>query len=213
MQDFLFSFISSLLLVLAVSLDSFAACFAYGTSKIKIPPISIIIIAGINALMLSLSLLLGFVIAPLFPSYLPKIISFIILFIIGIVKLFDGIMKSRIKRGKKMDKRLKFSLFNLHFILNIYADPLDADKDNSKDLSPIESISLAIALSIDGIAVGFGAALTQVDIFIVVMLAIILGVLAIILGSRLGEKVSNNIPFDLSFIGGIFLIILALFKL
>lgn len=213
MQGLMFSLISSLLLVLAVSIDSFAASFAYGTCKIKIPMVSVLIICGVSAAFLTISLFLGSVISPFLPSNLPKIISFIILLSIGIFKLFDGIVKNKIERKGKLRKKLSFSLFSLKFILNVYADPKLADYDSSKTLSPAESVSLAVALSLDGIAVGFGAALSQNDIFIIVSLAVILGVCAITLGGKLGEKTRKKFPINLSWVGGLILIVLAFFKL
>ena len=50
---------------------------------------------------------------------------------------------------------------NFRFVLSVYADPENADTDDSRSISPKEALSLATALSLDGAAAGFGAALGQ----------------------------------------------------
>lgn len=96
-------------------------------------------------------------------------IPFVSVFIFGLIKLFDSSIKSFIRKHKGIRKQLKFSMFSLNFNLNIYADPEDADTDSSRDLSPREAVSLAIALSLDGLAVGFGAGLANFNIIEVIV--------------------------------------------
>lgn len=96
-------------------------------------------------------------------------IPFVSVFIFGLIKLFDSSIKSFIRKHKGIRKQLRFSMFSLNFILNIYADPEDADTDSSRDLSPREAVSLAIALSLDGLAVGFGAGLANFNIIEVIV--------------------------------------------
>ena len=51
--------LESILLVSSICIDSFVASIAYGTSKIKIPPISALIINLVSTCTLGISLLLG----------------------------------------------------------------------------------------------------------------------------------------------------------
>lgn len=205
--------IESIILVTALSLDAFVASFAYGTNKIKIPLLSALILTFICSLTLTISLILGNIIRPYLPESLTHIICFIILFILGITKLFDSSIKAYIRKKKTLNKRITFKALNLHFILNIYADPRIADKDDSRTLSLSEAISLALALSIDGLAVGLGAALANVNSIMIVVISILIGMIAVMGGSLLGEKVSNKINLDLSWLSGILLVILGFMKL
>ena len=205
--------IESIILVTALSLDAFVASFAYGTNKIKIPFLSALILTFICSLTLTISLILGNIIRPYLPESLTHIICFIILFILGITKLFDSSIKAYIRKKKTLNKRITFKALNLHFILNIYADPRIADKDDSRTLSLSEAISLALALSIDGLAVGLGAALANVNSIMIVVISILIGMIAVMGGSLLGEKVSNKINLDLSWLSGILLVILGFMKL
>ena len=78
-----------LLLVTALSVDAFAAGFVYGVSKIKVPPLSIIIVTAISSLILVCSLLAGSLVNRLLPGNITQHFSFLLLFILGLVKLFD----------------------------------------------------------------------------------------------------------------------------
>lgn len=205
--------IESIILVTALSLDAFVASFAYGTNKIKIPFLSALILTFICSLTLTISLILGNIIRPYLPESLTHIICFIILFILGITKLFDSSIKAYIRKKKTLNKQIVFKALNLHFILNIYADPKIADKDDSRTLSLSESISLALALSIDGLAVGLGAALANVNSIMIVVSSVLIGMVAVMGGSLLGEKISNKINLDLSWLSGILLVILGFMKL
>lgn len=206
-------FIEVFFLIVSLSLDSFISSFAYGADKIKIPIKPTLIISLVCSLALILSMLLGSLLKIYINSAVLKLLSFIILFGLGIIKLFDSFIKKYIIKHCDAYKRIEFSLFNFKFILNIYAEPVKADKDSSKILSIKEAIPLALALSFDSIAVGIGMGLIYTSYIEIFILSFIIGVISIILGVFLGNRISKNIDFDLSWISGIILIILGIFKL
>lgn len=207
------SIIETLLLVTALSVDSFVASFAYGANKIKIPFISVSIISIICSVILVISVFLGSIIKPLIPEHMTQNICFVILFILGIIKLFDSSIKTFIRKHNDLNKQLKFSLFNLSFILNIYADPQNADCDLSRELSPLEAAPLAMALSIDGLAVGIGAGLVTVSMIQIIIFSLIANIITILLGSYVGYKIAERTSLNLSWLSGLLLIILAVMKL
>ena len=100
----------------------------------------------------------------------------------------------------------------MQFILTIYADPIKADADFSRILSPAESFSLALALSLDGIAAGIGGGLIHFNIWFVLLFTFVLTILCVAVGAKLGEKLAKKIPLDLSSISGIILIAIAFLK-
>ena len=162
---------------------------------------------------LSWNLLVGSIISGYIPSWITTVICFIILFTIGTIKLLDSITKSIIRKYNNLNKELKFSFLNFKFILNLYANPEDADIDSSKILSIREAIALAISLSLDGLAVGFGAALTNVNGVIIFFFSFLTNTLAVLLGCNIGNKLAAKISFNLSWLSGIVLIVLAFLKL
>lgn len=205
--------LEALILASSLSLDTFTAGFAYGSNKIKIPFLSVQVINIICSSILGISLLVGAVIKQYIPNGVTTAICFVTLFVLGITKLLDSITKSIIRKHTNLNKELKFSLFNFKFILKLYASPEDADIDSSKTISGAEAASLAIALSLDGLAVGFGMALADVNGLAVFLCSLITDALGIILGCYLGNKTASKINFDLSWLSGAILIILAFSKL
>ncbi len=103
-------------------------------------------------------------------------------FLLGVVKLFDSAIKMRIRKHK-IDRQVKFSFLSLHFILNVYADPQKADADQSRVLSPLEAVSVSVALSLDGLAVGFGAGLANVNFWEAVVISLLFSAAMVAAGS------------------------------
>lgn len=203
----------TLLLVLALSLDAFVASIAYGTNGIKIPFKSIIIIDLICAFFLMISLLLGNLIGEILPNKFNIIISFLILISIGIYYLFESFVKSYLKGRKGKNGKLKLKLFNISFIIEVYIDETKADMDNSNNLNSKEALYLALALSLDSLAIGFGSGLINVNFLYIVFISLIMDLLAIWSGLFLGKFFMRKSKFDLSWLTGIILIVLALLRL
>ncbi|MCL1824051.1 MAG: sporulation membrane protein YtaF [Oscillospiraceae bacterium] len=206
-------FTQAILLVSAISADGFISAFAYGVKKIKIPFFSVMVINIICSLMLAVSLFAGSFLRTFLSEEAAKIICFFILFALGFVKLLDNVLKSLIKKYNRLDKQIKFKLLSLNFILNVYANPEDADEDRSKTLSPAEAASLAVALSLDGLAAGAGAALGGANIPLVITLSFIIGIIAVIFGCFLGNKAARKAKMNFSWLGGAALIGVAVLKL
>ena len=204
--------IETLLLVLSVSIDSFLASISYGTSKIRIPFSSALIVDIISSTMLGSSLLVGSFLQDYISLNIAKIISFIILFLLGIYRLFESILKSYINNNSKELSPFKFKLFDFNFVLQVYADEIKADFDKSKILTSKESIYLAFALSLDSLAVGFGSSLLTINYIEVFIVSIIIGLIAILLGACVGRKFVESTNLNLSWLSGLMLIILAFLR-
>lgn len=185
---------------LALSVDSFIAAFSYGTSKIKIPLSSVGIISVTSSLITGLSMLAGSFVKDFIPSGFTTLLSFGILFLLGVLKLFDS------------------------------SQPKNADKDHSQSISPKEALSLSAALSLDGCAAGFGASLSAgtpaspgaaaagtvsslVPVAAVFLFSLIFGVFMVLAGSHIGNKAAGRLPIKPGIIGGLLLILLAVARL
>ena len=205
--------LEAMVIAWALSLDALVASFAYGSKGIKIPLRSTALIAFICAATVGLALIAGMVLKQYIPAGLTLAISFAILFTLGVLKLLDSITKSIIRRHTGINKEIAFSLLNFKFILMLYADPEQADVDGSKVLSPAEAAALATALSLDGIAVGLGAAMGSANGLMVFLCVLAAGLIALLGGAFLGNKAAGRTPFDLSWLSGVLLIVLAFSQL
>ncbi len=212
-MEFLFSFLQAAFLAAALSLDAFVACFAYGSEKIRIPFLSAQVISCVCTGIIGISLLAGTLARGWISQGLTTFLCFFLLFLLGLSKLLDSFTKAFFRRHSEFNREVRFRMLNLRFVLSLYADPQKADRDHSKTISPKEAAALAVALSLDGGVVGFGAALGQLSFWCVLLCSLFLETLAVLLGARLGNRAAKKLPFNLSWLGGALLLLLAFSKL
>jgi putative sporulation protein YtaF len=205
--------LESLLLVSSLCIDSFVASIAYGTSKIRIPPLCIIVINLVCTSTLACSLFVGSIFKSFLPGNLPAILGFLLLMLLGFYRLFEYTFKSYIFKRSKSDKPLTFKLFDFQFVLKVYADETKADFDNSKCLNIKESFYLALALSLDSLTVGIGSSLCNINYFQVLILCFIMGIFLVSIGVFLGRKFAQKLHFELSWLSGALLITLAILRI
>jgi len=207
-----FPILEVLILAVAISVDALVASFAYGSQKMKISIGATLVIGLISGTLLGITLFLGERMGGLMPDWLAGLISFVILFGLGTLRIFDSWLKNYIrKRGSGGE--IKFSAFRLTFILQIYADPETADTDGSCVLSTGEALSLGLALSLDGIAAGLGAGLLGAPPLLSAGVASLLTIAAIIAGGKLGGRLASVLTRDISWISGGLLILLAVLQI
>lgn len=205
-----------LLLVTALSVDAFTAGLAYGVDKIRIPLSSMAVIGLLSAGSLLIALLAGRGILVGIPSAYARGVSCLLLFSVGFLKLFEGAIKCLIRHRTVKKKYLSFHIFDVRFLLTVYADPDQADADKGGLLSAREACSLGLALSIDSMAAGIGAGIASQTAVWTVMLPVCLvfavSMAAIAAGEFLGNRIAEQCSSDFSWIGGLLLMVLALLK-
>lgn len=201
-----------LVFTLALSIDSFAASFAYGAGKIKIPFSSVLTMSGLCSIILFLSLLIGHSVTSVIPSETANGISFFLLSTIGFIKLFDSRIRHLINEGGLKQRKIHFQFCSISFIITIYGDPEKANIDQGQDLSPKEAISLALALSLDSGIAGLSAGTPALHPFLTLFCSLIFGIFAVILGSSLGNRLTEKSNLDFTWLGGVLLICLAFFE-
>ena len=206
----MFGVVEAAAIAASLSADSLAAGFAYGSKKIRIPMLSLQIINLICCGVIGAAMILGHVARPMLSEGVAAGIAFAVLFCMGLIKLADGIVKNLIKR-RALDRKINFSMFDVQFILHLYATPEAADADRSAHLSVGEAVALALALSIDGMAVGFAAVLAGVNPWALLAWSFVANTVMLVLGQRLGQRLARK--FDISWLGGVVLILLAFWQL
>ncbi len=205
--------IESLLISAALSTDAFMSGLAYSADKIRIPLRSVITIAAICTGVFALALFLAVPFGNLMPASITTPVSVVLLSLLGLVKIFDSALKAYIRKQSDLNKKISFGFSGVKFVLNVYADPEKADIDNSRILSAKEAIFLAAALSLDGLAVGFGIGMTAHNSALLIVFTFLLGICAVTLSSFVGKKIADKINFSLSWLSGFMLIAIALTKL
>lgn len=173
---------NTILLVTALSIDVFFTGFSYGSGKIQIPVFSSVIISGISAVFLGLSLTFGQLAASF--SSTASLLGGLILLVLGIMRL---------KKSLFLSKQIQ-----------------QADSDHNGVLSAKESFSLGTALALDCIAAGVGAGTAFYPLLTCAVLSFIGCLLALYAGFGCGKWLSHLGRWNLAPLGGILLILLAL---
>lgn len=200
----------NILLVLALSLDTFFACMALGAKKIEIPFISKLIIALVSSFFLTLSLTFGNILTLFVNQKTLDIIGFLVLFILATVNIFDSLFKKFIQKHIFLTHSINIKYLTL--TLNIYIDKTKADKDKSLSLNPAEALVLSILLSMDSLFTGISIQTNILNGIFLVSLSVVLGIISSILGIYLGRKLQTQ-EKDYSYISGIILLFLSFNKL
>jgi len=203
--------LTAVLLAVSVSTDIFVTFFTYGARGIRVPPRSVAVLISVTAGAVFVSGILGTAAASAVPDMLLRGIGFAILLIIGIIRLFDSLVRRVIRRGIRRDMR--FRAMGMSFLLQVYADPVTADVDEGGVLSVGEALPLAFAMSVDGTAAGFASSPNLLTALTLTVSSALFGMLAVFGGRMLGAYIKGRCPADLSPIGGIILILLAVSRL
>ncbi|KMT23200.1 manganese efflux pump [Clostridium cylindrosporum] len=205
--------LESILLVSLLCVDSFVVSFGYGTNNIKLPIKSINIITLVSSLVLGISLFLGSIISRILTPSITLAICFSILFLIGSLRLFESILKSYLRRKSINSRNYTFNIFDVKFNIDMSVAKECLDRNKTKIVGVKEAFSIALACSLDGMAIGFGAALVGINYIEVIILSFIFNTIVLILGSFIGRKINEKISLNLSWISGLLLIIIAFMKL
>jgi putative sporulation protein YtaF len=206
---------SLILLALAVSLDSCTVGFTYGLRKVKIPFKSIFIIAFCSGAALFISALLGNLISSALSPELAETIGGAILIGIGIWAVLQLLRSNQSSDEEQQEKMLvKFEIKSIGLVIQILKKPMSADFDHSGTITGIEAIMLGMALSLDAFGAGIGAAMLGFSPISLAAAAAIMSSIFVYGGMKAGILLSGyNWVQKLSFLPGLLLIIVGIFKL
>lgn len=191
-----------LILIVAVCIDCFAAAIGLGSAGIKIPVKSALIISSVGTLFLILSVSFADVISCFIPLEICRIISFVLLIALGLFNIFQNTLKRAVNNKKSKNTNP----------VTVFCDETAADVDNSKTISPKEALPLAIALSADSIITGISAGFASYNLILLTVMTLFIGLISIIYGCKLGEKIISTRKINLGWICGVMLIVLAFLK-
>lgn len=201
------------LLVAALGLDTFVASAAYGANRVRFTFLQIAAANAICSGCLGIALLFGNLLQQLIPSALVQSISFGSLLLLGLLKLSDSYIRRYLRRHRQVRKNIRFHFLELHFIISIYGDPMEADADRNHALSWKEVVFFSFAMSIDSLIAGTMAAFLDLPVWGTVAASFLMGELFTWLGLALGRSISRRCPKDLSWAGGLLFLLLAFARL
>lgn len=196
-------------LAVIVSLDTYLAAAAYCNSGIKIPLLSMSVISLISAAVLGVSLEFSDFIGRFVPSGVCHICGTAVITAIGIITIFKSIIRSITKHlSEKGEVSVRSCRYGI--VMKLYLDETAADFDNSKILSAAEAAALALASSLDSAATGLSSGFSGINPLTAFLFTFIAGLISIALGNVTGKKISS-LHHDFSWVGGILLILFAVF--
>lgn len=223
---------SIVLLAFAVSLDGFGVGITYGIRKIKIPVLSIFIIALCSGLIILLSMMVGVTMSGWLSPRGASMIGAGILIAIGSWALYRFVTNGESENETGHAKpqavdddtaaespperipvlTLELRLFGI--MIQILRTPSVADVDRSGTISAGEAFLLGAALSLDAFGAGIGAALVGFQPVVTAVLIAASSGLFLWMGTRVGFWASGmRWVRQLSMLPGIILIAMGIFKM
>lgn len=201
-----------LLFMLAVSVDSLSAGFSYGTSKVRIQPLAAVFLVFIPSASITLMTRIGSFLFSFLPAHLFSVLSFLLLFFLACEKLIESLIRCLAKKYPDIVGNCAYKIKQLNIIFTIYFSPEDANKQDVQVLSAKEAFFLSLALSLDSIFTSMAFS-CQISLPAFFLLAALFHFLLFSGGFLLGLLVSKKFSIDLSWLSGLFLLLLALCSL
>lgn len=200
--------LSLFFLGIAVSIDSFMVAFSYGLKKMTLSKPMIVLIGLCSGVAFGLAMVAGQLLTLLMNEVLIGLIGAVLLIGLGIYSLITFDQDKMIT-----EKQYNIELKRLGVVISILKKPVLADLDQSGDITGLEVVWLALALSIDASAAGLGASLVGIDLvailFIVVMTAVFLW-FGLYVGGRFAKR---DLRGWVRYLPGLLLILIGLSRL
>lgn len=201
--------ITIILLALSVSIDAFGIGITYGIKKTVIPFSTKIILFIFSLILVSISVIFGYLILKLFPKNIIDFLSSFILFCMGLMIIYESLSSGKENKSKK------FSVKPLGITIEIIKNPISSDLNNSKVIEKNEAIYIALALSFDAMCVGLTCSDYGIYGLLYPLISTIFQLASLSLGSIIGGKIiSYNSKYikQWNVLSGILLIIIAIFR-
>lgn len=206
--------VAILLFAVALSTDAFFVGIAYGLKRIKIPPASIGIIVFLSIFAVTVSMLCGKGLALIIPGGWAAKIGAVMLLIIALTYFIRAI-KAKLA-GVNVDQPIfTLTIKSLGIIIQIIKEPSSADLDASGEISMHEAGWLGVALAVDSLGAGLGAAMAGLNILLTALSVGVINLIMINSGLGLGKMVkTRQIGESTSFVlAGIMFLCIGILKL
>lgn len=196
--------LSILLLSCALSIDALALAIAYGMRRIRVPIVSMLIIAFFSIFYAALAMFCGSWLALFLPDNIANLIGILILAIIGISIIWQGInSKSQttnsnfecateeISELKESKNIFDWTIKSLGLNLRLKRTAISNTSDITKKVGIAEATYLGFALSVDAIGVGFSSSMVGLSTMITPVAIGIVQLIFLCIGLFLGREIAG----------------------
>ncbi len=220
------SYIPLMVIALAVSLDGCSVGMLYGVRRIRIPLLSLIVISLCSGLIIWCSMKAGQLVTTWLPPEAAKAAGAGILVAIGLWAIIQFFLQNRTSTTIEQEQAtvvairserraiLHIELRKLGLVIQILRSPSIADMDRSGNISVWEAALLGIALSLDALGAGIGAAMVGYHAMGTALLIAAASGLFLALGLRMGKFAARlRWMRRLSLLPGLLLVTMGIMKL
>ena len=198
-----------LLFMLAVSVDSLTAGLSYGASRVHIKLVSAVFLVLIPSVCITLMTQAGSLLFSLFPASVLSLLSFLLLFFLGCEKLLESLIRHLAKAYPDIVGNWTCKIRQLNIIFTIYFSPEEANKQEVQILSGKEAFFLSLALSLDSMFASMAFSCQVNSLLLLFLSAAFFHFLLFSIGYLSGLFLSKKCSFDLSWLSGLFLLLLS----
>ena len=204
------SFTALILFLTAVSIDSLTAGLTYGTQRVRIKLAAYLILICVPAAFITVANRVGSYIFLFLPKSTLPILSCILLTLIGLSKLSESLIRLLARKHPSLTRNWGCRIKQIHIIFTVYLSPENANREDLQILSPKEALLLSLALSLDSVLVGMAFTTGPITLAALFVLAALFNLLLFSVGYGFGHLISCVLRIDLSWLSGLFLLLLAL---
>ncbi|MDE6320523.1 MAG: manganese efflux pump, partial [Lachnospiraceae bacterium] len=126
-----------------------------------------------------------------------------------IAKLFESLIRLLAKKHPSLMGNWGCKIKQLNIVFTVYLSPEEANRTELQVLSVKEALLLSLALSLDSILVGMAFCFTALSPFLLFLSAALCNLLLFSGGYFLGRLLFRLLRFDLSWLSGLCLLLLA----
>lgn len=200
------------LLALAISLDNFCVGVAYGVRKIDLPFNANLIISSASGIAILLSMLAGSILSNYLSVHRAQLLGALIILFTGLWIILQAWWQ-KWKNGISEEGSIDIKIKSLGIVIRILNDPSKADLDHSGIISNWEALILGVALALNALGAGFGAAMEGLSPWLTSLAATVFSLLLISLGVKVGQKYMSNLLGDkIAIVSGLALVLLAVWE-
>ena len=204
------SFAALILFLTAVSIDSLTAGLTYGTQRVHIKLSAYLILVCVPAAFIAAANRVGSYIFLFLPKTILPILSCVLLALIGFSKLSESLIRLLARRHPSLTRNWGCKIKQIHIVFTVYLSPEDANREDVQVLSPKEALLLSLALSLDSVLVGMAYTTGPIPLAVLFLLAALFNLLLFSVGYGFGHLIFRVLRIDLSWLSGLFLLLLAL---
>lgn len=168
------TFLSVVTLAVALSLDSLGVGVAYGLRRIRLPWTLYAIVALCTGTLMGLSMGAGGHLSGRLAPELARRAGGLILTGVGLWQLYQGWQgyRQRLNPAQALEPVLKLGVRSLGLVVQILVEPAAADVNRSGEIEGPEAVALGMALGLDSLGAGVGAAMAGYSLVLIPLVAL-----------------------------------------